>query len=784
MKIKTALFLLIGVGSLLALLGLIQIELSNQERQRWRQITRVTHELARSAADLESLAQEWILRPSPRPMQQWDLLRQRIKDLIGAIDSRGMGMASPRSMVIALDRADRLFRNLTKEHYGVLSQDRRSGIVDQLLVHIRELTLQADLYLSSSLNLQDRSAKRELFILYVGVALIGLAGYLMVLILRQRILRPLGDLVTATRSLGESLTCPPIPKLANDEFGALVDAFNEMTVRIGVLTRQIESQSARRAEDRLLHHFADSQPQPVWAADNAGLIQWKNQAFKDIFGTGYIGSLWTGLVHPDDLPSLDAILARADASSTNKGSTVECRLATLNGWRWFVVRTAPLETTSTDDHPWICTAGDIHGRRMMEERLRDTRLRTEALNRISADLAGELDLERLARAVAMAAQELLQGECAVFRLPPRDPSGEATVAVAPDPDGEDFRALADLPGDLVPVGARLTGEDLAAKDDGGAPALRRISSAVVVPLYTSGSGPKGHLIVAHRQSDAFDADDLGILISLARIASVSVENARLHAVERSAVRLADSRARQLERSNSDLQEFAYVASHDLQEPLRMITAYLDLVRDRGRNALDADTTRYLERTSDAALRMTRLVKDLLTYSRAGHDHQVAEPVDLGQVVDEVCEDLRARIEEVGGQVIAENLPQVWSRRLLIRQVLLNLIQNGLKYRHPERSPLIRVSATDTDTDLLIQVSDNGMGIPEPYQERIFRLFQRLSQGPAEGSGIGLSICRKLVRTWGGEITVESDGSSGTTFTFSIPLRNGASTPSASFPVLT
>lgn len=782
MKLKAALSVMIGVGAGLGLMGLVHAELSNRQRQVWHETTAITHDLARSVSDLESLAYEWILRPTQRPVQQWEPLKKHIERNIEALAGLSTEMAGPSSLTVDLDRADRLFRNLVEDATAQMPV-RRRVLIDQLLVHTRELSLQADLLLSASMDMQNRSTQRDLFVFYLGLGLTGLAAVIVAMILHRRILRPLASLERATRLFGQREATEPIPKYYDDELGLLIDSFNEMMARMRRLTRQMEEESVKRAEEDLLHNLAESQPQPVWTADDEGFIQWKNQAFKTTFGVGYIGSLWTDFVHPGDRQPLDKILAQA--ASGQRGSVIECRLATLQGWRWFVVRTAAVQTATTAQNPWICTAGDIHERRTMEERLRDARQRAETLNRISIEMTGELNPMLLARSIVTAACELLHGEFAVFHLlvPGRDGTLRPEMVFGPTEGEGVFEPLKSLPTGFWPAEPSL-GCDIPELPWEQQQEMCRIKSMAVVPVSFGGSDRDGCLFVAHRSPDRFNEDDLRLLISLGNIASAAVENVRLHTVERAAIRLADSRSRQLERSNSDLQEFAYVASHDLQEPLRMITAYLDVLRAQIDDRIETNGMRYLERASDAATRMTRLVKDLLTYSRAGHDGDRAEEIDLTQLVRDLSEDLRVRLDECDGRIVAVNLPRIAGRHVLVRQVLMNLIQNGLKYRHGQRLPVITISATVTPTTVTVHVADNGLGIPEQYQERIFRLFQRLNRGPAEGSGIGLSICRKLVRSWGGDISVASDGENGSVFSFTVPAGqlNGA-TPSASFQAL-
>jgi len=782
MKLKVAASLLTGCGLVLALVGIVQVEIANQGRTHWRTVTRTTHELARAVSALESLAYEWMLRPSQRPRRQWDILRVHIEEQIRLIDMSRLDVESPQSLRVALGRADQLFQNLTGTPRAESNPVMRWRIIDQLLVHTREMSFKSDLLLSSSMKKQDASARGALVTLYIGAGLIGLQSLVMIVMLRRRILRPLHDIEQATHRLALDQDNPPIPKRYDDEFGRLIDAFNIMTGRLRGLSQEMERKRVLEAEERLLENISESQPQPVWICDDGGSITWENPAFRDYFGSFYAGALWTDLIHPDERESIEALLR--DASGIHAESNVECRLAAVSGWRWCMLRTAHLRTSSSANRYWICTATDIHQRREMEDSIQEARQRSETLNEISLELTRELDPLTLARSIVTAACDLLEGEFAVFHLliPGKDGILQTTCVSFPSDAPEVFSLLEAPPFTFNPRQPVLGGGAQHVLWEGAEQDARFGSIALApVPFYTATRD--GYLVIAHRASGIFSSEDLSLLSSLGTIASAAVENARLHAIERTTAHLAESRNRQLIRTNNDLQEFAYVASHDLQEPLRMITSYLDLLQLRWGSAIDAEAMMYLGRATDSAARMTRLVKDLLVYSRAGHDGEFTEEVPLQDLVSEICEDLGARIAETEAEIVFVDLPVVRARRLLLRQVLQNLLQNALKYRHPERRPHVTVSVAKSGDDTLVHVTDNGLGIPEQHRDRIFRLFQRLDLGKAEGSGIGLSICRKLARAWGGEITVASDGEHGSTFTITLPRQSGNSTPSASFPAL-
>ena len=233
---------------------------------------------------------------------------------------------------------------------------------------------------------------------------------------------------------------------------------------------------------------------------------------------------------------------------------------------------------------------------------------------------------------------------------------------------------------------------------------------------------------------------------------------------------------QLERSNRELVDFAFVASHDLQEPLRKIQAFGERLRSRSAQ-LDEQALDYLARMQNAAARMQTLIQDLLAFSRVTTKAQPFRSVALDEVLKEVLSDLEVRIEQVGATVEAGPLPRLVADRTQMRQLLQNLIANALKFRDKERSPVVKLSARTVQDpgggeQLELSVKDNGIGFEPKYAERIFGLFQRLhGRTEYEGSGVGLAICRKIAERHGGSITATGVPGHGATFTVTLPLRH-------------
>ncbi len=235
------------------------------------------------------------------------------------------------------------------------------------------------------------------------------------------------------------------------------------------------------------------------------------------------------------------------------------------------------------------------------------------------------------------------------------------------------------------------------------------------------------------------------------------------------------KAQELARSHAELEQFAYVASHDLQEPLRKIQAFGDRLKIKCADTLTDDGRDYLGRMQNAAARMQTLLHDLLALSRVASHPRPFEPVDLASVAWDVVSDLESRIEQLGGRVDVTPLPVVLGDRLQMSQLLQNLIGNALKFHKPGRRPVVAVRAECVAGEngnaglCRLIVEDNGIGFDEKYRDRIFQVFQRLhGRNEYEGSGIGLAICRKIAERHEGSITAESVLGSGAKFTVTLP----------------
>jgi len=234
-----------------------------------------------------------------------------------------------------------------------------------------------------------------------------------------------------------------------------------------------------------------------------------------------------------------------------------------------------------------------------------------------------------------------------------------------------------------------------------------------------------------------------------------------------------TKAEELQRSNAELEQFAYVASHDLQEPLRMVSSYTQLLGRRYGEKLQGDAQEFMHYIVDGAARMKQLIEDLLAYSRVGTKGKEFQPVALEAPLKKAIGNLRAAIEESGAAVTWDPLPTVDADEMQLAQLFQNLMGNALKFRG-KSVPRIHVRALEKDDAWQLTVGDNGIGIEPQYFERIFMLFQRLhTMGEYPGTGIGLAICKKVVERHGGRIWVSSTPGEGSQFHFTLPKKDPA-----------
>jgi len=259
---------------------------------------------------------------------------------------------------------------------------------------------------------------------------------------------------------------------------------------------------------------------------------------------------------------------------------------------------------------------------------------------------------------------------------------------------------------------------------------------------------------------------------LARLAPVverELGEARMRRERRRAGEQLKSNAEELARSNAELEQFAYVVSHDLQEPLRLVAGYMRLLAERYSDQLDKDAQEFIAYAADAAARMKKMIADLLAYSRTGRNGREMVAVACEAALDQACADLRAAITESAAEISHGSLPTVPGDAAQFTHLFQNLIGNAIKFRS-QAPPRIRVSAELHGQEWVFSVRDNGIGLDPQFADRIFMVFQRLhAREQYPGTGIGLAIARKIVEHRGGRIWVESEPGKGATFHFTVPV---------------
>ena len=301
--------------------------------------------------------------------------------------------------------------------------------------------------------------------------------------------------------------------------------------------------------------------------------------------------------------------------------------------------------------------------------------------------------------------------------------------------------------------------DYAAGGKGLPPGHLPLQNFLAVPVLREGQ--VAGLVCLANKPDGFGSDDELMVESFATGLWLLLERKEL------VVKLRE-KAALLERSNTELQQFAYVASHDLQEPLRMVSSYVQLLKRRYGDKLDQDAKEFIAFAVDGAERMRMLIQDLLAFSRVTTKGQPLEPTASGRALDTALGNLQVMIAESGAKLERGELPEVLADRGQLAQVFQNLVQNAIKFHGPQ-PPVVRVDAEERDGEWLFSVRDNGVGIEEQYFERIFIIYQRLhSKSAYGGTGIGLALVKKIVERHGGRIWVESIPGQGSTFHFTIP----------------
>ena len=699
---------------------------------------------------------------------QQDLQRDlsALSSIIGDNSAAAIEFDDPHSAAETLDalraRAHVVAACIYRVDGSILARYERSGFQQcpPAAAHDEIQSTNAGLAITHSIMLQNRRIG-ALVLLYdlgeIGERL-RLLGSLLLLVLlassfvafllssrlRAMIATPILNLVGAATSVSKTRDYGiRAEKLSGDELGVLVDSFNEMLegiqlrddgLRNALHDREAalsEAENARKSLAITLGSIGDA----VVATDPDGCVVFANPVAEALLG-------WPAdeIVHKhlDEVFQIVNEFSRGAVESPVKKVLREGAIVGMANHTLLIARdgreipiddsAAPIRDAAGSIQGTVLVFRDVTGRRRAEETTR----RLASIVESSEDAIIGHDLRGLFTSWNKGAER-------IFGYTAAEIIGQSTAAIASSEHGDEMPEV-----------------------------LRRI-----------GNGERLEPYQAHRRTKSGDIIDVSISISpiydeLRRIVGASKIARDITAQVRAAERLAVMNAalqrsnESLARSNEDLERFAFIASHDLQEPLRMITIYSQLLVKTYSGEKDPRADSCIEYISAGAERMRELLADLLAYAEIGASvEESRSAIDLNSVLRSVMQNLRAAIDETGAVIAAGSLPTLNANQGHFVALFQNLIGNAIKYRGPQ-PPRIRISVVDNGEQLCFSVADNGIGIEAEYLEKIFVPFKRLHGRQIPGTGIGLAICQRVVERYGGRIWVESEFGRGSTFIFSLP----------------
>ena len=497
-----------------------------------------------------------------------------------------------------------------------------------------------------------------------------------------------------------------------------------LAVFVDITERRRAEEALRESEERF-RNMAENAPVMIWVTDQHGACTFVNRQWCDFTGTALnenLGKGWAQFVHPDDRES--AFESFYHANMDRKDFRVEYRLRRHDGAsRWVLVSATRREN---EDGTFLGYIGSV----------------IDMTERVEMERAIQTSEEQFALAQAAAG-------IGTWNWQPQKNFASFS--------GEYF-ALYGLPNDHPPIGYEEWLE-LVHPDD-----RERVHHEMQMALRETLSvddefrvvWPNGTIHWLAGKGTVFcDGDGQAI-----RFTGVNYDITARKKIEQ-----------ELINSNDDLKQFAYAVSHDLQEPLRTVINYTQLLERRYKDHLDESAGSIIQTTVGAASRMEHLLRGLRDYLQVSEEQALSEStVNLNEAVDKAIANLHDNIRQARASVTPDELPTVCAPETAMLQVFQNLIGNAVKYRSPERTPEVHITAQQRAADYIISVADNGIGIDSQYATQIFGIFRRLHGQEYSGAGMGLAICQRIIERLGGKIWVESELGKGSTFRFTVPAR--------------
>ncbi|AFZ23187.1 PAS domain S-box [Cylindrospermum stagnale PCC 7417] len=571
-----------------------------------------------------------------------------------------------------------------------------------------------------------------------------------------------------------------------DEDGNVVRMASSQT---DITERKLAVEQLRRSEERF-QIVARATNDVLWDWDLIDDQVWWNQAVQTVFGytTEQINShvtWWRERIHPNDRQRIAADMRVVIDSGQQFWSNEYHFLRSDGSYAYIFERGYVVHDHAGKPVRMIGAMMDMSERKRAQAELLRQNLRSQLFADITLNIRQSLQIDEILQTSVTEVQKLLQADrVLILRLQ----SNNSFLAVKE----------AVVPGFPIVLGQQITdhcfGQDCIQKyRQGEISAVSDIKQAQIQPVHAEllqKIGVKANLVVPIFRKHQF----WGLLIADQCLHPRQWTNWEIELLRQLAdqigIALAQSlileqetnQRQELTRSNEELQQFAFIASHDLQEPLRKINNFGERLKATSGDTLNEQGRDYLERMQNAALRMQTLIEDLLALSRVTTRAQPFVPVNLAQITQEVLSDLEVRIQQTGGRVEVGNLPIIQGDPLQMRQLLQNLIGNALKFHRLEEPPIVKIYSQFSDNQLdkvavaegfcQVIIEDNGIGFVEKYLDRIFNIFQRLhSRSEYEGTGIGLAICRKITERHHGNITAQSTPGQGTKFMITLPINS-------------
>ncbi|HEY7304807.1 MAG TPA: ATP-binding protein [Bryobacteraceae bacterium] len=616
-----------------------------------------------------------------------------------------------------------------------------------------------------------------------------LAATLLGFVVTRSITDPLTVLHAGTRALARGEFDHRIAVTGGNELASLAAIFNGTAGRLADLYGQL-----RRSEGRF-RSLIENASDLIFIASASGELLYASPSSERILGRSpglLLGKSLRELIDPADFAASERIFSAGNLASCST-QHFEARFQHCDG----SPRLLEGVVTNLLDDPAVrgllINARDISERRKAEEALKrseerlqellaretDARHTAELLNQIGRVLSAELDEGRLAQSLIDLTTQLVRAQVGAL-LYNTDRPEEPSVAFCGGTRGtaerlQSFRRTTLWPGS----GEVIRSSDIGAHEGCGATASAaddegelRIRSYLAAPLISRSRRVFGVLLYGHSDAGTFLERDEVVVKGICAQASIALENARLFEQVNVANRALENSNEALRRANDDLSVFAYSASHDLQEPLRNLSLYSQMLQRSYQGRLDPQADEFIGYVVGGAARMSELVKDLLSYLKisGGHTDSV-RPEPVKAAIDKALSNLQGVLTSNRAIVIYDELPYVAVNAVHLQQLFQNLISNAVKYRSTE-DPQIQISAMESNGYWCFSVKDNGIGISPQYTSTVFRLFKRLhGHGEYPGTGVGLAICQKIVERHGGRIWVESQPGKGSDFKFTLPQRN-------------